>query len=541
MASSSSGGVWACGAAAPGHEAQGARSSGAMRPRARPRACESAPVPLAIALTAVGRAHSTRAFARSTVAAAPGPSGHLQESGARCGVAASFPAECRRRTCPPEYLNPSRPPRLDRSPSPPLPLTGGPPVQVSAFEKRVSEWRGIVMGLASQFVLLPFLGFLVVKTFDLEPVAGITLLITTTSPGGGFSGLFCSLSNADLALSVAMTTVSTVLTMVMMPLNIVLYINSTYGVAVELPWGSLFLTVGVVILAVVVGLGFSYYKPQWSNRLNVVGTVCGICNIFLAAGSSGTSDTPFWEHPPLFILSIGLPCFIGLVISFVMSKLVLKISAPQAVAISIECCYQNTALAITVAFSVFKGQQSSLAAGIPLIYGMAEPALIAPFCLLAWRMNWTYCPRDETFLRWLSLNWQPGTEHLNALRHDGTDQYVPRPVDIAPHDAPTARCYDPEKASTSSSAAAGAGGGGGGRLGGDLLHVPTSSYNHRPPPVGGPQRQVVRQDSDSFSEGSRSNALRVSGARDGIASSPVPSPHHPRASSSTNGARARML
>lgn len=222
-------------------------------------------------------------------------------------------------------------------------------IEPKAFEKRVREYRGLMMGLASQFFLLPFLGFLVVRAFRLEPVAGITLLITTTSPGGGFSGLLCSICNADLALSVAMTTVSTVMAMFLIPLNCLIYINSLYGVSVQLPWGSLFLSVSVVVLAVAVGLAMSAKRPDWSNNLNRIGTVCGMANIALAALSNGSSDTPFWSHPPLFLFAVGLPCLSGLVLSFLVSRYALGINGPQAVAICIECCYQNTALAVRAA------------------------------------------------------------------------------------------------------------------------------------------------------------------------------------------------
>jgi len=291
-------------------------------------------------------------------------------------------------------------------------------IEPRSFQARLSEYRGILMGMASQFLLLPFLGFLVVKTFGLDEVAGVTLLITTTSPGGGFSGLICSLFNADLALSVAMTTVSTVVSLIFIPLNAVLYIKTTYGLDVGLPWGSLILSVCVVIAAVVTGLLMSYYKPQWHNVLNRIGTVCGVLNIFLAAGSSGSSDRPFWEHPPLFMLAIGMPCLTGLVLSLLISMFVLRIRKQQSVAICIECCYQNTALAITVALSVFK-EEAGYAAGIPLIYGAIEPLVIVPFCLLAWKLGWTYADPQISFFRFISDNFQPDAVDPHAPAVEG--------------------------------------------------------------------------------------------------------------------------
>mmetsp|Transcript_16782 Transcript_16782/g.42851 ORF Transcript_16782/g.42851 Transcript_16782/m.42851 type:complete len:402 (+) Transcript_16782:87-1292(+) len=282
-------------------------------------------------------------------------------------------------------------------------------IELRSFARRVREYRGLAMGIASQFLLLPFLGFLVVRAFNLDPVAGITLLITTTSPGGGFSGLLCSLCNADLALSVAMTTVSTVVSMFLIPFNCILYIRSVYGVSVQLPWLSLLTSVGVVMAAVALGLFLSAKRPTWSVSLNRIGTFCGGANIILAGMSSGASNTPFWSHPPIFVMAIGTPCVVGLIISFLISRYMLGISGPQAVAICIECSYQNTALAITVALSVFK-DDAGYAAGIPLIYGVIEPLVIGPFCLLAWKLGWTYAPREVGFWQWIGGNYQPSAD-----------------------------------------------------------------------------------------------------------------------------------
>mmetsp|Transcript_15127 Transcript_15127/g.51064 ORF Transcript_15127/g.51064 Transcript_15127/m.51064 type:complete len:403 (+) Transcript_15127:129-1337(+) len=275
-----------------------------------------------------------------------------------------------------------------------------------SFWARVREGKAVALGILCQFALLPLLGFAVVRAFDLDPTAGVTLLITTTSPGGGFSGLLCFLCNADLALSVAMTSASTVLAMALIPLNVLIYIRRTYGVAVELPWAGLATTVGVVVVAVALGLVLAARRPRWKGALNRAGTVCGVLNIAVAGASSSASEQPFWEQPPLFMVAVGLPCLAGLVTAFVLAKVVLRVPPPQAVAICIECCYQNTALAITVALSVFK-EDAGYAVGVPLLYGIAEPLVIGPFCLLAWRMGWTYAPRGVGLCAWLWGNFQP--------------------------------------------------------------------------------------------------------------------------------------
>ena len=62
-----------------------------------------------------------------------------------------------------------------------------------------------------QFVMLPFIGFIVIKLFELDSVYGIMLQVLTACPGGAYSNWWCSLLNADLLLSVTSTGVSTIL------------------------------------------------------------------------------------------------------------------------------------------------------------------------------------------------------------------------------------------------------------------------------------------------------------------------------------------
>eukprot|EP00957_Ditylum_brightwellii_P066894 5076933-Ditylum_brightwellii.AAC.1 len=72
---------------------------------------------------------------------------------------------------------------------------------------------------------------------------GVTLLIVTASPGGSYSNWWCSLFNADLALSVAMTALSTLLSAIFLPANLLLYAYFAYGkeeVMKAIDFGGLF-------------------------------------------------------------------------------------------------------------------------------------------------------------------------------------------------------------------------------------------------------------------------------------------------------------
>ena len=96
-------------------------------------------------------------------------------------------------------------------------------VDTRAMVKQVKNRSAILTGIFLQFIVLPFLGFVVVKTLNMSHASGLTLLVVTSSPGGSYSNWFCSMFNADLALSVTMTAISTLLSVIMLPLNLLLY------------------------------------------------------------------------------------------------------------------------------------------------------------------------------------------------------------------------------------------------------------------------------------------------------------------------------
>jgi predicted Na+-dependent transporter len=282
-------------------------------------------------------------------------------------------------------------------------------IELKAFMSKLAVGRGIAMGMACQFILLPFLAFLSMKVFPQPTVTIVTLVIVCTSPGGGFSGLWCSLLNADLALSVAMTAASTLVCLVALPLNVFLYVRCMYGRSVEIDWFALVFAVVVVVSGVCCGLYVSGRWPGQRARINKFGQLAGVALMVLAAVTNGHSDKPVWENSLTWYVGICAPCVLGMVFAQFFS-LMLGLSKPESVAVAIECCYQNTGLALTIALSAFPPQLSGAAAGVPFVYGIAELCVIPVFGVIAHQMGWTYAPRDENLCVAIGTSYQPSAE-----------------------------------------------------------------------------------------------------------------------------------
>ena len=177
----------------------------------------------------------------------------------------------------------------------------------------------------------------------------------------------------------------------------------------SLDFGAIFITLGVVLGAIVSGLfvGYRYDSPTFHRRANYIGSVWGIVLIlfsaFLGSGLDG-AETNFWSMPWSFYVATAFPCAVGMAVANIVARS-FSLPYPEIVAISIECCYQNTAIATSVAVTMFSDPtERAEAVSVPLFYGFIEAIIIGIYCIWAWKAGWTKAPRDEkvgTVQKWV--------------------------------------------------------------------------------------------------------------------------------------------
>ena len=87
---------------------------------------------------------------------------------------------------------------------------------------------------------------------------------------------------------------------------------------------------------------------------------------------------------------------------------------------AVECCYQNTGIATSVAISMFDGRDRDEALGVPVFYGIVEAFIIIIFLVGAWKKGWTKAPRDEFLFVVLFTSFEIDEEKIDA--EDDTEQ-----------------------------------------------------------------------------------------------------------------------
>jgi len=302
-------------------------------------------------------------------------------------------------------------------------------VRVQELRHHLTNRKAIFMGVTMQFLVMPFLGYVAVMAFrnqGLTEAMGITLLVVTSSPGGSYSNWWCNLFNAELALSVAMTSVSSILSLGFLPANLFFYSWLAYSVGAgesggdlniidQIDFKGIFISLGVVLSAILSGLfvGYKSVSPTFHDYANHFGSFCGISLIIFSAalgGGAGDADTNFWSLPWSFYLATLLPCIGGVTIATLLSRCS-RLLPSEVVTISIECCYQNVAIATSVAITMFSDpNERAEAISVPLFYGVIEGIIVGLYCVLSWKMDWTRAPADEKLCVVITKNYQTGEE-----------------------------------------------------------------------------------------------------------------------------------
>ena len=236
-------------------------------------------------------------------------------------------------------------------------------VDIQKLRHQIRNKFALAIGVGTPFVIMPLLGFAAVKWLNghglTEPMA-ISLLIVTASPGGSYSNWWCSMFNADLALSVTMTAISTIISTVMLPLNLFLYANAAFDTGSDkegegstilhtVEWPALFVSLAIVILAIGLGL-FTSVKissPRFNKLANKCGSVSGILLIVFSgvvSSLSGSSEAQVWGQSWSFYVGVTSPCLVGLAIATLFG-LIARLKKPEVISVGVECCYQNVGIA----------------------------------------------------------------------------------------------------------------------------------------------------------------------------------------------------
>lgn len=220
------------------------------------------------------------------------------------------------------------------------------------FTRVIKQPKAALIGLCAQVVALPFIALLVAVLFKLPPELAVGLMIISFAPGGATSNLFTNLAKGDVALSISLTAVTSLITPFTLPLFTVLAMNYFMGngEAFELPVLKIIMQlVAISVVPVMIGM---LVLSKWQNaarKADAVIRVFSIVFLFLIIAAiildNKTQMADFFLATGLATLTLNilvLALGYGLALFF-------KLSRAQAVSIGYEVGLQNGTLALLVA------------------------------------------------------------------------------------------------------------------------------------------------------------------------------------------------
>ena len=209
-----------------------------------------------------------------------------------------------------------------------------------------SRPKDVIIGCLAQFTVMPLLAWLLARVFALDEALTVGVVLVGCCPGGTASNVITYLAKGDLALSVGMTGVSTLLAPVLTPLLVLLLAGKTVDVDVV---GMLLSILWVVILPIVAGL---IVKRLWPRQTTAATAylpalsslaICAIVLIVIAANAQKLLSSGLVVMLVVMLHNVG-----GLAIGYVVGT-VLGMSAAKRKAVSIEVGMQNSGLTSSLA------------------------------------------------------------------------------------------------------------------------------------------------------------------------------------------------
>ena len=239
----------------------------------------------------------------------------------------------------------------------------GTAISAKDFVGIVKSPKAVFIGLACQFTIMPFVGAGLAVAFNLEPEVAAGIVLIGAAPSGLASNVMAYIAKANLALSVTLTTVATLLA----PLVTPFYMRWLAGQFIPIDaWGMMWDIIRITILPIVAGLIFNHFlhgKTGWLDRLMPKVSMAGIAVILMIMTAGGRDN--LLEIGLLLILISLLHNVTGYVLGY-WSCRVLGLDEKSCRTISFEVGLQNAGLATGLAQQMGKMATVGL---VPTVFG----------------------------------------------------------------------------------------------------------------------------------------------------------------------------
>jgi BASS family bile acid:Na+ symporter len=239
--------------------------------------------------------------------------------------------------------------------------------------RRVATRPGAVgAGVAAQFAVMPLLAFGIARLLELPPEIAVGFILLGACPGGTASNVIAYLARGDVALSVTMTSFSTVLSPLLTPV-LTLWLAGQW---MPIPVAALFLSiVQIVLVPVVLGVvARRFFSKAVAKATSVMPLVSVTAIVTIVGAIVGKNVEQILSIGPLIFLGVVAHNGLGLLLGFGVGS-TFRFGEAQRRALAIEVGMQNSGLAVALAASLISPAAALPAALFSVWHNVTGPLL----------------------------------------------------------------------------------------------------------------------------------------------------------------------
>ncbi len=244
---------------------------------------------------------------------------------------------------------------------------------ITDFKRVFRKPDALLIGLAAQMLLLPIVAFLVASLFPMPPELKVGIVLVAACPGGSSSNLVNHLLRGNVALSISLTAINSLLTLFTIPLVVNFAMNVYLGKSheFELPMGDTMINIfSFTILPAIIGVYLRGKFPDMSKKLErplryILPVILFIAFYGIVLFDKQENQTSILQLASLLPYALALN-ILGVGAGYLLT-LFTKQSKPVRTTVAVEVGLQNSSLAIFIATKLLA---SSPMAVIAVLYGI---------------------------------------------------------------------------------------------------------------------------------------------------------------------------
>ncbi|MDC0232221.1 bile acid:sodium symporter family protein [Pelagibacteraceae bacterium] len=226
------------------------------------------------------------------------------------------------------------------------------------FLRVIKQPRDFFVGTFSQIILLPIIAFVLVKLFSVSPELAIGVMIIAAAPGGVTSNILTSFARGDVALSISLTAIISLLSVITVPFIILTSLTLIEDSSLDLNISLINMAISmflIVTVPVIIGMIFRKFASNASMKFEPIAKkISAVLFVIVLLGAilaEKNNIISYFAQAGLITLTLNV---VMMIVAYYVAQL-LASGTKQKKCITIECGLQNGTLAIFVATSIFGG------------------------------------------------------------------------------------------------------------------------------------------------------------------------------------------